>query len=67
MNHSETSHHIFFTCPITFQLWDWLKKGTDMGLDCSNCISLLIGRNGVGSKMVQQTVNSTIIHIIWAI
>ena len=23
MNHSETSQHIFFTCPVTFQLWDW--------------------------------------------
>ena len=67
MNHSETSQHIFFTCPVTFQLWKWLCKGAYLSLDCSNCLTLLLGRIGVGSKMVQQTMNFAIIHTIWVI
>jgi len=63
----ESTHHIMFECPVTFRLWDWLRKGTDQPLDCTNCSTLLLGRGGMGSKMVQQVLNSAIIHLIWAI
>lgn len=66
-NNNETSHHIFFTCPVTIQLWDWLSKGADQILDCSNCLNLLMNRIGAGSNLVQQLMNSAIIHMIWAI
>ena len=67
MNYVESTHHILFDCPVTYKLWDWLSKGTDQPLDCTNCSTLLLGRIGMGSKLVQQILNSAIIHLIWAI
>lgn len=67
MEHIESTHHVFFECPVTFKLWDWLSKGTDQSLDFTSCSSLLLGRIGMGSKLVQQVLNSSIIHLIWAI
>ena len=64
---AESSHHLFFDCPVTFNLWDWLSKGTDHTLDSSSCLQLLLGRAGVESKFVQQILNAAIIHTIWAI
>lgn len=65
--HAESSNHIFLSCPVTFQLWDWIMKGTGMNLDCSSCLTLLLDRVGVGSKMVQQVLNSVVLHTIWSI
>lgn len=67
MQTDESSHHIFFECPVTLQLWEWLSKGTDIVLDYSGCLQLLLGRRGIGSSMVQQVLNSVIIHTIWSI
>lgn len=67
MQAAESSQHIFFDCPITFKLWEWLEKGTDQALDCSSCLPLLFSRMGTGSKLVQQLMNSAIIHTIWVI
>lgn len=63
----ESSQHLFFTCPVTTQLWDWLGKGTGQALDCSSCLNLLMGRVGTGSKLVQQILNSAIVHTLWVI
>jgi hypothetical protein len=65
--HAESSQHIFFECRVTTRLWEWLGKGTDIPMDHTDCISLLLGVSGRGSKMVQQVLNSAIIHTIWAI
>jgi len=61
--------------PSTFSLnagsppnfWEWLGNGTDIPLDYTDCISLLLGVTGRGSKMVQQILESAIIHIIWVV
>jgi hypothetical protein len=63
----ESSTHLFFHCPITSSLWDWLSKGSEQVLDLSNCLNLLLSVKGKGSKMVQQVLASAIVHIIWAI
>jgi hypothetical protein len=42
-------------------------KGTDLSLNYSNCLNLIMGTVGRGSKLVQHVVHSAIIHIIWAI
>jgi len=34
----ESSQHIFFECSVTSRLWEWLGKGTNQQLDCSNCL-----------------------------
>jgi hypothetical protein len=57
---TESSHHIFFDCPVTSKLWEWLEKGTEQVLDCTSCLHLILGRVGVGSKLVQQLLNSAI-------
>jgi len=67
MQSAESSHHILFACSVTLKLWDWLSKGTNMTLDCTNCLQLLLGRMGTGSALVQHVMNSAIIHTIWAI
>jgi ribonuclease HI len=67
MKETETSLHLFFNCPITLLLWDWLGKGTDQVLDCTNCLQLILGVRGIKSKLVQQTMISAVLHIIWAI
>jgi len=38
-----------------------------MNLDYSSCLTLLLSRVGVGSKMVQQVLNSVVLHTIWSI
>lgn len=48
----ESAHHIFFDCTVTHRLWEWLEKGTEQKLDCTNCSQLILGRVGVGSKLV---------------
>lgn len=65
--HAETSQHIFFECKVTSRLWEWLCKGSDMILDCSSCITLLLGPVGRGSQLAQHGLNSAIIHTIWLI
>jgi hypothetical protein len=67
MQAAESSQHLFFHCPVTFKLWDWLGKGTDQVLDCSSCLTFLLSRLGTGSKLVQKLMNSAIIHTLWAI
>ena len=64
---AESAQHLFFNCPVASILWEWLAKGTAQTLDCTNCLNLILGRVGIGSKLVQQLLNSAIIHIIWAI
>jgi len=64
---AETSSHIFLQCPVTLQLWDWLLKATDQHLDFSSILSFLIGQRGDSSRMVQQVMNSAIVHIVWSI
>lgn len=64
---AESSHHIFFDCPVTFKLWEWLGKGTEQTLDCSSCLQLILGILGIHSKLVQQVLNSAVVHTIWAI
>ena len=63
----EFSSHIFFECRVTSTLWEWLCKGTDIHLDSSNCLNLLMNYAGRGSKLVQHVINSAIIHTIWVI
>jgi len=67
LKQAESSSHIFLDCSITSRLWDWFSKGIDIPLDHSSCVNLLLGSMGRGSKMVQQLLNSAIIHTIWAI
>jgi len=67
LQESESSHHIFFDCPVTSRLWEWLGKGTNQHLDCTNCLQLLLGGMGTRSKLVQQLLHSAIIHAIWVI
>jgi len=42
-------------------------KGTNKKVDCSSIHTLLLCRVGSGSKMVQQVMNSAILHTIWSI
>lgn len=42
-------------------------KGIGMNLDYSSCLTLLLSRVGVGSKMVQQVLNLMVLHTIWSI
>lgn len=48
--HEETSKHLFFTCPETFKLWDWLMKGTYKQLDLTNWSTLITGNMSSWSK-----------------
>jgi len=65
--HAETSSHIFFECAVTAILRSWLSKGTDIPLDLTSCNNLILNSMGRGSTLVQQILNSAIIHTIWAI
>ena len=67
MKHFESSQHIFFECTTNHHLWNWLSKGTDQSLNYTKCLNIILGRVGVGSKMVQHVMNSAILHIIWCI
>jgi len=64
---AESSSHIFFDCAVTAILWSWLSKGTDIPLDLTSCNSLIINFMGRGNTLVQQLLNSAIIHTIWTI
>lgn len=67
MKQVESSQHIMLECEVTINLWNWLSKETDFPLDCSNCLSLIMGSIGRGSNMVQHVINFAVIHTIWAI
>jgi len=67
MQAAESTQHIFLECHITTRLWEWLEKGIEQNLDCSSCLQLILGSLGIGSKLVQNILNSVIIHTIWAI
>jgi len=64
---AESSHHIFFECPVTSKLWEWLGKGSDQVLNGTNCLQILTNRVGPNSKLVHQTMNSVVVHTLWAI
>ena len=67
MQNAESSSHIFFACPVTMALLDWLSKGTGAALDCSSCLHLISGTVASGGKMVHQILTSAISHTIWTI
>lgn len=67
MKDSETSQHMFFDCLVTSILWEWLSKGTDQNLDCTNCLQLLLSIMNININLVQQILSSAIIHTLWVI
>jgi hypothetical protein len=57
----------FFQCLETKKVWNWLSIGIDQPIDSSGWLNLITGCVGRWSKLSQEVIISTILHILWGI
>ncbi|XP_019460131.1 PREDICTED: uncharacterized protein LOC109359893 [Lupinus angustifolius] len=61
---AETSSHLFFTCPLATQIWNWIKGIFNIHLDLSSVKAILLASKADWCDQVHHLFTACIIHAI---
>ncbi|XP_019425135.1 PREDICTED: uncharacterized protein LOC109334017 [Lupinus angustifolius] len=61
---AETSSHLFFTCPLATQIWNWIKGIFNIHLDFSSAKAILLASKADWCDQVHHLFTACIIHAI---
>ncbi|XP_019431610.1 PREDICTED: uncharacterized protein LOC109338761 [Lupinus angustifolius] len=65
--HSKTSSHLFFSCPLTIHIWNWINGIFNLTLDISSIKPILQAAKNYWSDQVKDLFMACIIHAIGTI